>query len=52
MKNALDEYPAEDVFNRWNNTIHEFEYTISTLGHSATFRVFSDTIIITYVEIP
>jgi len=29
MKNALDEYPAKDIFNRWNNIIHEFEYTIS-----------------------
>ena len=29
MKNALDEYPAKDIFNRWNNIIHEFEYTLS-----------------------
>ena len=48
MKNALEDYTPEDVFDRWNKVIHEFEYTISTLGKNAIFRVFSDTIIITY----
>lgn len=51
MKRALLEYYADDIFDRWKQTIDNFQYEIIHGNNNCFFRVFSDTIIITCYNI-
>ena len=51
MKRALLESYASDIFDRWTQTVENFQYEIMHGNNNCFFRVFSDTIIITCYNI-